>query len=400
MARGRPGSSLFARTTSAHGLLTTARRSVSYTSVTATPLPTEAAPVTRSQGVPRLYAGLRAVLGERLQEELRALYEDTTWYREELSEQQLFEFWVSDAIERAEDLAWPLQFLRVSERKFFFDALGIARTAISGLGTSELATLLLQDLGLPCKPLSGPGYYQASWSSLVTIVARGEDARAATLARQLSERLLRQLLFFYCTGPQQPLFLGLLREPGTLRLPARLRAIAHGHSISSERLRQVLAEDDWADLGFLAIALARVSSAAATSGDRHPRGYPLIVLDSAEQSAFISLAEALQAYAHDKPSRHGTRRQELSDALGGVCTAVDTLCRRHIIPQEGVVLAQGGDSIGGWFAVWDDVNGRRLYRPPLEYPEVGERVLVIAHSDRDSSRCQWTSSPWVALSIG
>ena len=357
---------------------------------------TEIGPSITPSGVRALEGALRSVLGERVEEELRALFENEPWYRNDLTSAELFDLWVIDAVERPDDPQWVLQFLRVSERKFLCDALGIARARIIGLPPRDLGLLVLQTLGLPFAVLSGFDYYRKSWLSIARMVERNEDATAATHCRQLSERFLKQLLSFYCSGEHRSFLLQVLREPGELRLPPKLQRFIRKEDGGNGGLSELLASDDWADLGFLALCLAKMASLMVAAGIRHIRGGPLILLDSRETQAFVNLGTALQAYAHDKPSRIANRRAELLLAVRSVIEATETMGVRGTVPEELVVCEHGTDVVGTWFAGRSQSGGKRLLRSS-KLPALGARVLFLASSDRNPSHCQWAYSPWPAL---
>ena len=103
----------------------------------------------------RLQDALSAVLGEKFEAEIRALVDGETWYFAELSMAEVFNLWVAAHLGRTQDAQWVFQPLRVGERKFLCEQLGIQRAEIVGKTPEELADAVLIASGLPVPHVAG-----------------------------------------------------------------------------------------------------------------------------------------------------------------------------------------------------------------------------------------------------
>lgn len=344
--------------------------------------------------VKRLQDALSAVLGEKFEAEIRALVDGTTWYFPDLSMEEVFTLWITNHLAHSQDSQWVFQPLRVGERKFLCEQLGIQRADIVGKTPQELAELVLLASGFPPAHVSGNRVTVDSWHHLVELVKNDEDERAAVLARQRAERLLRKLLYFYCSTGHSPEFVAMLQNPGTLRLPKRLEDELTNTAPNPEtRITALLLVDGWADLGFLALSLRKLSDRLVQAGARHVSGAPLKLLGAQEHDAFSKLGTALQPYTHDRPSKFESMQQELRDALLEVTGAVTAIVNRGILPDEVLVVEAGVAFAGPIFRCLKDSGTTRYYRTQ-QTPPIGKRILVVPSTDCDYARCEWVEAPW------
>jgi hypothetical protein len=345
------------------------------------------------EAIRALESALRSLLGPAFEDDIRSLAENEPWYSPNLSAEELFRFRVLDHIERGSDGLWIFESLRVSERKFLAEKLGIERSSIPGETSAQLADRILMKPGLPQTTLSGPSRIRELWSHLSGLPDAGEDEKAAVLGRQMAERLLRRLFVFYAASLYTDVVLQILADPGSLKLPHRLEAIPDlPVSERANALTSALREEDWADLGFLIVVLRKLSAELERRGEKHLSGEPLTIMSVKEQEAFGNLAKALQAYAHDRPSSIATRRDTLSKALREAFTAIDSMSQRNVIPNELLVL-ENGKSLLGPVTHGIIEGGRQLRLLTTQQPQLGSRILFIAAAPRDHAKCAWVESP-------
>jgi hypothetical protein len=208
--------------------------------------------------------------------------------------------------------------------------------------------------------------------------------------------MLKTLLTVYCNTGYLNVLLEVLQNPGGLRLPRRLEQVVSA-STPIVSLAAALREDGWADLGFLTLAVRKMSSRLEEQGRIHVTGKPLVILGSTEADGFSALATALQAYAHDKPSALETRAENLRTALQSLRVTTDAIRTRDALPDQMLVTENCTDLIGPVFrGITSD--GRVLTLVADQAPQLGQRILYIAALKRDLSSCIWCECPWPALS--
>jgi hypothetical protein len=246
---------------------------------------------------------------------------------------------------------------------------------------------------LPQATLYGLGKIREQWRVLATLPDSGEDEKAAVLGRQMAERLLRRLFVFYAGTLHTDVVLQILADPGSLKLPPRLERILNS-SVDDRvsALTSALKEEDWADLGFLTVALRKLSAELERRSEKHLSGDPLVIMTVKDQEAFANLAKALQAYAHDRPSAIATRRDALAKTLRETIAAIDLMVERNVVPNELLVMGNG-TSLLGQVTYGIIEGGRQLRLLTRRKPEIGSRILFIATASRDHARCAWIDSP-------
>jgi hypothetical protein len=325
---------------------------------------------------------------------LRSMLEGAVWYSSAMSVDEAFALWVASKLEQAGESQWVFDLLRVSERKYLCESLGIERSIIVGKTPKELADAVLQKVGLPVFRVFGNVALIDSWTQLIDLVDNEEDERSVVLSRQRAERLLRKILFFYCSNRYGPVFVKTLENPGTLRVPKRLTdEMGVADHLRESRIANLFTEDGWADLGFLAMALRKFSERLGETRASHVSGAPLKLFTVAEYDAFSKLGTALQPYAHDRPSKMESMHQELRDALLEIKSAILDMNARGVLPEEVLVLETCTSVLGGIFKVFRGKSSTRHYRCQAT-PQIGSAVLVLPSTDRDYARCEWTVSPW------
>jgi hypothetical protein len=120
-------------------------------------------------------------------------------------------------------------------------------------------------------------------------VTDGLYEKAAVLARQRGERLLRTILYFFAATGWADIVLQILETPGSLVIPRRMtHVIEHEEGRRGVALLDALRENGWADLGFLALAVRKRSSWIEAAGQR-------ALLTQGESEAILALGRALQA---------------------------------------------------------------------------------------------------------
>jgi len=345
-----------------------------------------------------LERSFREVLGSAFDDELRALVEHEEWFLPTVSASHLFELWVRQSLQSKADYNWVLGWVRVTDRKFIASKLGIARERLIGLDPQNLGSLVLRAAGFPVAHLEGPAYFSATWRSLEIDVDEGNDAKAATNSRQVAERLLKTLLFTYCNIGHLNVLLETLQNPGELRLPRRLGEVIKADD-PPKALAIALREDGWADLGFLALGVRKLSARLEDQGRTHITGKPLLLLSSAEAEAFSALGTALQAYAHDKPSLTEKRADTLRSALQGIASTTDGINARDVFPDQMLVTENCVDLVGPVFRGITS-NGSTLTLVSERAPPLGQTILYLPALKRDLSVCHWCDCPWPPLSDG
>jgi hypothetical protein len=250
--------------------------------------------------------------------------------------------------------------------------------------------------GLPSQDIAGVETLRAAWGELHRLVKNEEDERAAVLCRQRAERLLRELLVFYCGLGYAEYFVRLVQDPGSLRLPGPLIGGVSGGTAEerSAHLLALLADDSWADLGFLSLALRKLSTRIEEGGEQHICGERLRIFGQKEYDAVLALGTALHAYHHDRPSKWLGRRSDLLTAIEGVQAALEMMIVRHVVPDELFVTESScATPFGRAFrGLVDDGTIRCLTAETS--PKLGERIRFIPAADRDYARCRWRVSPW------
>jgi hypothetical protein len=345
-------------------------------------------------GISRLEAALRELLGANFESELRASAEEAPWYHSAISATDLFRFRVWEHLERGNDGMWVLELLRGSERKFLAVKVGIDRAAIVGKSPAQLASDVLVQVGLPATRIAGLQRLRAVWDEVAALIDADEDEKAAVLGRQRAERLLRNLLFFYCSCAFGTQFLELLLDPGSMRLPPRLGAVLKQDAASRcDALLALLRDDGWAELGFLSLAVRKLASRLDKEGARTISGLPLNLMSAGEADTFTGLGTALQPYAHDKPSLHATRHDDLAKAVAAVRSSVLTMVTRGVIPDELLVLERCESLLGPVFRGTLE-SGDQLRLVCERAPPLGKRILFVPAARRDFARCHWSESPW------
>ncbi|MEX2156701.1 MAG: hypothetical protein WD773_07655 [Gemmatimonadales bacterium] len=343
----------------------------------------------------RLQAAIRGVLGVGFEEGMRALVEDRPWYSPSLPVREVFRLWVFENLFSAEDPLWVFQPVRAGERKYLCDNLGIDRSTIIGLSPRKLADLILRAVGLPTSRTAGIASERGSWEVAIELVEASEDERAAVMLRQRAEAFLRRVLHFFCAAGHADSFLAVLRDPGSLRVPRRLDNVlaTPNRAESLTELISSLGEEGWADLGFLALALRKLSAQLERNGSQHITGKALLVFQQGEFEAFTELATVLQPYAHDRPSMVGTRKENLLKGAKAAFVAVNAMIERSVVPDEALVFEGGASIIGASFRGILDTGSARTLVADVS-PRAGIHVMFIASTSRDYASCMWAPSPW------
>jgi hypothetical protein len=347
-------------------------------------------------GIERLESALRKILGENFEIELRAMVESSDWYRQDLPCSEAFRLWICDNLEHWNDPQWIFQPMRVNERKFLCDELGIPRGEILGKSPRQLAGIIMLASGLPCQDIAGLQTLRGAWEETHRLVDHEEDERAAVLCRQRGERLLRELLLFYCGVGYAEYFVQVIRDPGNLRMPSKLVGKITGTTPGerSAQLIDTLMDDSFADLGFLVLALRKFSMRVEEGGEKHICGEILRIFSQREHDAFSALSTALQAYHHDKPSRWNSRRGDLLLAIESIQTAVEAMAARRVVPDELFVTESScATPFGRAFRGLVDTGKIRCLTAENS-PRLGGCIRFITSADRDYARCMWWVSRW------
>jgi len=342
-------------------------------------------------GLEPLARGLMSVLGPAFEVECRAVVSHEPWYHESLPIADVIRLWAYTNVLRSDDPLWPFQPLRAAERKHLCEALGIDRSEVVGSSPGVLARKVIARCGLPLVDRAGPKSEHERWTAILEQVRAGEDEKGSVALRQQAERLLRVVLHFYASVQFGDVFHSIACNPGDIRVPDRLRKVVDRNS-PAETVR-LLAEDGWADLGFLALILRKVSSALETGNQRHLTGDALELLSAAECNAFLNLATALQSYTHDRPSKLPTRKMDLEVATVRCVQVVETMDRRRILPDELTVLEEGVSLIGQFYRGITPSGVIRVLSAD-KAPQVGTRILFVSSTLSEYAWTWWIDSPW------
>lgn len=344
-------------------------------------------------GTGRLYAALKTVLKESCDEELRALSESSSWYTEDLPVEEVFRLWIQQNLICGHDPQWVFQPLRITDRKYVCDELGIDRKELIGRSQEELARTVLQSAGIPGASVFGFQSETKQWEQVIGLIDDGQDERASVLLRQTSERFLRRLLHFYCALQYEKLLGKILRNPGSLVVPAKVQKVLERPEDDEGVIAEVLLEEGWATLGFLSILLRKLSVRIEELEDRHINGKRMEVLKKDEQAAFERLSKALQAYAHDRPAKKAVRKQELREAAVILFQSIRRMIERGIVPDELIVLETGQTVTGHFFlGAPDEGPLRRL--TTTKAPDLGDQILCVVAASCPYAGCRWIQSPW------
>src|SRR5262249_15984968 len=247
---------------------------------------------------------------------------------------------------------------------------------------------------LPVLPLSGIRAEIARWQDLAKQVEAGDDERASVLGRSRGERFLKRLLYFYASTGQAPHLIEILKNPGAIRIPRRIESILESSpEVLPTALQAVLREEGWAELGFLTLVLAKLSSLIESTRTAHVDGSALVVFDRTDQEAFVALSKALQAYTHDNPSTLEVRGQELSSACVLVAESVERLVTRRVAPDQLLVTETSATIFGTAFRGLVERGHLRTLKAD-GIPSLGARVMFVASTERDQASCLWCDDPW------
>jgi hypothetical protein len=274
------------------------------------------------------------------------------------------------------------------------DRLGIERAAIVGKSPLELAEAILEAAGLPILHLTTLEDTLSEWSQLLEFVEEDEDERAAVIARQRTERLLRKIVHFFSSLYAEHL-VAVLENPGSLNVPNRVKTILTQVDPLSRptEITDSFVVDGWADLGFLSLLLRKFSVRLERDGVVHPSGSSLMLLTAQEHDSFAKVGTALQSYTHDRPSKMSLRKGEFRDSLLDVQTSLQKMGSRGVIPDEVLVLETGFGFAGSTFRGAGRPSHLKSYRVDI-LPSPGVRILLVASADCEYARCQWVKSPW------
>lgn len=343
-------------------------------------------PHTMGDGIAALEGAFRTVLGEEFEPAIRQLVETHDWLDQLADVSELFRLWVCDNIHSPEDPHWIFQPVRVTERKLLCDALGIDRASIVGLSQTVLANRLLAAVGLPSGIVRGRAEIVKEWRQIRAWIEDGEDDKAASVARQCSERFLRLQLHFYCHVGLVDVLAEIVEDPGSLRIPQRLiDASAAG---GTAPLLGALREDGWADLGFLSLVLPKFSKRVTISG-RGLWGSQAEIFSATDGQTFLELSRALQPYTHDRPSRADQRKKDLEDAVERVIESIERMIAANVVPDQLVVLETCRSVVGLVFRGMDETKAiRHLATDSL--PPLGSRIWYLANAKRQFAKCVWS----------
>jgi hypothetical protein len=183
----------------------------------------------------------------------------------------------------------------------------------------------------------------------------------------------------------------MLESPGSLRLP-RILQYALADADPEKQIANALEIDGWADLGFLNLALRKLSARLESQATTLVNSTQLNIFSSTEQETFNTLATALQAYTHDRPSANANREAALLSAVTDVKVVLRTMIERGSMPDYGVVIECCDTIFGKSFVVRGETRCRRLLAE--EPPRLGEEILFVASTMRDWARCEWSPTPW------
>ena len=342
-------------------------------------------------GIERLETAMRSVLKEAFDEVISSLAESQSWFSPDMDISEVFLLWASDQLLIQTDPHWVFQPLRASERKFLVEAVGLDRNELIGKPVERVVESILISVGLPGGRIFGSQQVLEMWESFEHRISIGDDQGVASLARQQSERILRILLIFYGGVLFASHFRDILDNPGNLRVPSILQRTLE-NSDPESKLYDALLVDGWADLGFLLIAIRKLSAKLEEDGIRLLNTNPLVIMSSADQKAFDELAKALQAYTHDRPSAHEVRESDLLVSIRAVTRVLKEMSAKGILPDQGVVIETCNTIFGSSVVIQSGKTCRRFLTS--KQPELGTRIYYVSSSKRQWAKCAWVASPW------
>lgn len=347
------------------------------------------------QGTKSLFDALSVVLGESLDAQIRAEVEGEGWYHVDLPLDEVFREWVWQNITSPKDPSWMMAPIRSTERKQLCQELGISPNEVIGKAQRDIARLILSAAQLPVQSSEHDCNFVITWGDIIQTIENGEDERAASLARSKAERLLRLLAFFYVSIGYGEELVGVIRNPGSMRVPVKLASVLESEE-PEEELCSIILEDGWADLGFLIIFVRKLSKVLENRAERNINGRALELLTVDDQTRFEALARSLQPYAHDKPSAVETRRDEFLLAVRDIARSVSEMQNRRSLPERVLITEVGETFLGASFRAIDANLESRLYHCDSGQgsPSVGDQVLLIAATDTLGSSSRWVCCPW------
>lgn len=332
----------------------------------------------------RLAHALMTVFGTDFEDEIRAKTEREEWYKDTLPGEELFQLWARRKLLAGDDPGWVFTGLRMSDRTRLFDVLQLD---VTGMGSADHAFHVLDACGIPARTSQVGPDAVGQWNEIARLTEEAEDERAAALARQRAERLLRKLLYFYCTTGHASVFVELIADPGSLRVPKAFK------SVDSANISACFLDDDVADLGFLALAFRKFSARLEHKGVRGQDGGPIVLFSAPEHQIVTTLATSLQPYTHDKPSKLAVRRNDLANAARAMAGCVAAMVNRNTIPVEVLVLENCSSIVGGLFRGLTS-DGKEVHLATQTTPPLGKRVLVLSSAFCKYATCIWAPSPW------
>ncbi len=339
-----------------------------------------------------LEAAYRELLGDGFGDSVRGLCWGQEWYQHQLSDSEVFRFWVYDQFQ-SPSRVWVFAPIRGSERSRLCALIGITTFEREGSTQEALGERILNVIGLPVIKEGGSMADITHWESLIRLIDQSQDEKASVKMRAASERLLKKILWYACNAGADKIFLEVLRAPGSIRIPKSL--LSHVEKPDPSALHGLFAalqsDKSKLDLGFLILILARLDSRLGREKIGHALGSTAIFTRE-DRSAFENLAVALQAYAHDKPTEAQARKSKLRDTAVEVLASVGRMGQAKTIPDEGVVIQVGVSVFGEFFSVHNGIYSRVLLGNPL--PELGKRILFLSEADRDFSQARWVANPW------
>jgi hypothetical protein len=292
--------------------------------------------------------------------------------------------WARRKLLAGDDPSWVFTGLRMSDRTRLFQFLQLD---VAGSGAADHATRVLEACGLPARRSRTETHVVHEWNEIAELADAGEDDRAATWARQRAERLLRKILYFYCSTGFASVFVDLVANPGNLRIPKPFSSTG-----PSDVAAQFL-NDDAADLGFLALALRKFSVRLERSGACGQNGSPLILLSASEHDTLSRLATSLQPYTHDKPSKLLVRRSDLVAAAQSMSACVTAMVKRNVVPGEVLVVETCSSIVGDLFRGFTN-DGKEVHLVAQTLPPLGQRVLFLSSAECQYATCVWALNPW------
>ena len=333
-------------------------------------------------------------MGNHFEDEIRALADNFAWYHDHLPLKEVFRLWVAENLRNSDDSSWIFHPVRARERKYFAKILGVPLESIVGLSPRRLADILIARCELPSTKLRGPRYAQGQWEEEIQAARDDDDNRVASKLRQYSERFLRTMLYFHCSTSQRVALEEIVANPRSLRVPPKLaKAVADATEESVPA--QAFSRDEWADLGFLSLLLRKISNRAQSADELAITGSPLILYEQEDFDAFELLSRALQAYTHDSPSRHPSRKDDLIGASLTSLSSIQRMVKRSVVPSELLVLETGRSLVGPLYRGLTE-GGTVVTLSSSTAPPLGARVLFLRSTNCDYARSAWAICPWPA----